>query len=140
MGDKERRILNFVKKHKLAVLATINNEGKPESSVIEFSEKNNLELIFDTFSSFRKYKNIKSNPEVAIVIGWDENITIQYEGTATELKDKELQESINLHINKLQDAKKFVGMEGIKFFKITPKWIRYTDISNEPWEIFEIKF
>ena len=109
-----------MKKHTLAVLATTTEDGKPEAAVIEFSEKDNFELIFDTFSSFRKYKNLKSNKNVAVVIGWDENITIQYEGTAIELHDKELQEYVEIHVNKLPDAKKFIKMKGIKFFKIIP--------------------
>jgi len=142
MNDKEKKgmILNFIKKHTLAVLATTAPNGKPEASVIEFSERDNFELIFDTFSTFRKYKNLKRNASVAVVIGWDDNITVQYEGVVEELSGKELQECVKVHIAKCPDTKKFVNQKNIKFFKIIPKWIRYSDLNVDPWKVFEVNF
>lgn len=137
--EKKKSILDFIKKHRLAVLATTSPENKPEAAVIEFSEKDNFELIFDTFSTFRKYKNIQLNSDVAVVIGRDD-ITVQYEGEVVELKGDELKEYQKIHITKLPDSSKFVEMEDIKFFKIIPKWIRYTDVSVSPWKEFEITF
>lgn len=86
--DKKKIILEFIKKEKLAVLATVG-ETVPESSVLEFGETDNLEIILDMFTASRKYKNMKANPNVSLVIGWDEDITIQYEGIAEELSGKE---------------------------------------------------
>jgi uncharacterized pyridoxamine 5'-phosphate oxidase family protein len=86
--DKKKIILEFIKKEKLAVLATVG-ETVPESSVLEFGETDNLEIILDMFTASLKYKNMKANPNVSLVIGWDEDITIQYEGIAEELSGKE---------------------------------------------------
>lgn len=76
----KKQVLDFIKKHRLAVLSTVNSNNKPESAVLEFGETDDFEIIFDTFSSTRKYKNLKQNNNVSLVIGWDENITIQYGG------------------------------------------------------------
>lgn len=138
--DKRKITLDFIKRHKLAVLATADNNCNPEAAVIEFSQKNNFELIFDTFSHFRKYKNIKNNPNVAVVIGWDEDITVQYEGNAVELKGAELLKCVMIHATKLPNVRKFTKIKGVKFFKIIPKWIRYNDLNTTPWNVFEIHF
>lgn len=59
--DKKKFILEFIKRHTLAVIATVNRENKVEAAVIEFGETENLELIFDTLSNSRKHRNIKRN-------------------------------------------------------------------------------
>lgn len=45
MTDQKKIILDFIKKHSLAVISTVDPEGNPESAVLEFSETDNLELI-----------------------------------------------------------------------------------------------
>lgn len=141
--DKEETkqlILGFVKKEKLAVLSTVTKNNLPEAAVIEFGEKDNLELIFDTLETNRKYKNLGSNKNVAFVIGWDEDITVQYEGEARELFGEELQEYKEEYFKKNPHAKKWENVPGIKYFKVTPKWVRYSNVSKHPWEIHEISF
>ena len=73
-----------------------------------------------------------------MVIGW-EPATIQYEGIAVELSGKELEEYKQVHFQKFPEAVKFEKL-GVKFFKIIPKWVRYTNVYEQPWEVFEIKF
>lgn len=60
--------------------------------MINFALTNNFEIIFNTFSTYRKYKNISQNNNVSLVIGWDEDSTVQYEGKAQEINGKELVE------------------------------------------------
>lgn len=78
--DHKKFLYNFMRKHSIGVLSTVSPEGNPEAAVIEFGETKDLQLIFDTIDTFRKYQNLKNNPLVAFVVGWDENRTIQYEG------------------------------------------------------------
>lgn len=140
MNSDRKTILDFIKKHTLAVLATATPDGKPGASVIEFSETDNFELIFDTFEHFRKYKSLKDNPYVAVVIGWDKDITVQFYGKATKLQIDELERYQKIHIKKLPDSAKFVNMKGIKYFKVIPELIKYTDLNFHPWKIIEISF
>lgn len=138
--NQKQIVWDFIKKHSLCVLATTNSKGNPEAAVIEFSEREPFELIFDTFSMYRKYDNVQKNRNVAVVIGWDENITVQYEGVAIELTSKESKDCQKIHIAKLPDSAKFVSMAGVAYFKIVPKWIRYSDLTVFPWRIFELEF
>jgi|SRR3989344_3901667 len=118
--DKKQIILDFIKRHDLGVVATSYSD-KPEAAVIEYGETENLELIFDAFVSSRKYQNLLKNPKTAFVIGWDENITVQYEEEASELKGEELNKYKEIHFNKNPRAKKWEGREGITYFKLVPK-------------------
>lgn len=136
--DHKGRILDFIKKHKLTVIATVASDSKPESAVIEFGQTDDLELIFECFDKSRKCHNLKSNNNVSFVIGWDEQITVQYEGKAFELAGEEAEKYKNIYWDKNPDAKQWKDAEGVKFFKVVPKWARYTDLNKFPWEIFEI--
>src|SRR3989339_545686 len=132
-------ILEFIKRNKLAVISTITSSNLPESAVIEFCQTDNLEVIFDTLKTSRKYKNLQKNTNVALVIGWDDDITIQYEGIAEELQGKPLDDHKKIYFAKSSRAKKWESNPDISYFLVKPKWIRYSDLNKSPWEIFEVK-
>jgi pyridoxine/pyridoxamine 5'-phosphate oxidase len=76
----------FIGRHKLGVLATISPSGEPQAAVVGIAVTADLELVFDTVKTSRKYQNLTANPAIAFVIGGDEEITVQYEGEAEELQ------------------------------------------------------
>jgi len=82
---KKELTYQFIAQQKLGVVSTINSENKPESAVVGIAVSENLEIIFDTVKASRKYRNIIRDPHVAFVIGWDNEITVQYEGIAEAL-------------------------------------------------------
>src|SRR3989344_2861189 len=125
--DQKKKILDFIKKHKISVIA-----------VVDFAQTENLELIFHTLASTRKAQNIQINKNVAFVIGWDENITVQYEGEVGEISDSELEQDKKLYLLKIPEAVKWINEDESKFFKVSPRWIRYSDLNLDPWEIFEV--
>lgn len=137
---KRKHVIDFLKQHTLAVMATTAANGHPQAAVVEFSETDDLEIIFDTFSSYRKYKNLQRDARVAFAIGWDDDETVQYQGVAHQLSGGELKKYQSIHLTKLPKAKKFVGMEQTRYFKVTPTWIRYSNLRVNPWEVFEVTF
>src|SRR3990172_10267160 len=138
MEDQEKKkiLFAFLKQQKLGVMATVTAAGAPEAAVLEFAQNQELEIIFGTFSIYRKYKNMQQNPQVAWVFGWDEGVTVQYEGIAAELAGEELLKYKAALFSKLPEAKRFDDWDEIKYFKVTPIWIRYADYSIHPWNIF----
>src|SRR3989344_313246 len=87
-------VIDFLKKNSLAVISTIDSaNNKPDAALVAFAETDKLEIIFHTFNNSRKYKNLQTNPSVAFVIGFGEKeqITLQYEGIAVELKGNEIE-------------------------------------------------
>ncbi|HTD98876.1 MAG TPA: pyridoxamine 5'-phosphate oxidase family protein [Mucilaginibacter sp.] len=78
-------VYQFIKQHKLGVVSTINSENEPEAALVGIAVSEDFEIIFDTVKTSRKYHNMLQNPKVAIVVGWDNETTVQYEGEATIL-------------------------------------------------------
>ena len=136
----KKAILEFISRERLAVIATVSPEGNPHGAVLEFGQTEELEIIFDTFERSRKYQNIINDPRVAFTIGWDKDITVQYEGIAHELSGDELEQSKQFYFAKNPGAQKWENVSGIRFFKVEPTWVRYSDLNVDPWEVFEVTF
>jgi len=83
-------VFQFMNRESLAVLATAAVNGQPEAALMGFAVTPELEIIFDTVKSSRKYPNLKKNPRVAWVIGCTTEVTVQYEGVAEELEGEQL--------------------------------------------------
>lgn len=135
---EKKGILNFIHLHDLCVLSTVSSANLPEAAVIKFAITNNFELIFNTYNTYRKYKNMQSNPRVAIVIGGEKGITVQYEGKAIELKGKELEKYMTIFHQKHSKSNWHTHPQ-TRFFKIVPIWLRYSDVRDfEKREMVEI--
>lgn len=63
-----------------------------------------LDLVFDTVSSSRKYGNLKSCRKIASAIGWSDEITLQYEGEAEEPAGSELKHCKRVFFAKWPDG------------------------------------
>lgn len=136
--DKKDTILRFLKTQRHAVIATSDME-KPEAALIGFGESDDLTLIFGTFTSSRKYKNIQKNKKIALVVGFNET-TVQYEGSVEILNGKELTRYKRLFYKKTPSAQQYESHPEQVFFKATPSWIRYVDFTVEPHREFECTF
>ncbi len=134
--DKQKAI-GFMKACPLAVVATVDGSGKPESAVVSFAITDGFELIFATDQSSRKAANLEANSHVAVVIGWDDKKTIQYEGEARLLSVAEDAVYKETYFEKNPFARKIVPERN--YYLITPSWARYTDIAVRPWDIKEIE-
>ena len=139
--DRKDRILEYLHQQKLCVISTTNAQGTSQSAVVAFAETEALEIIFGTFCTTRKYNNLKNNAQVSIVIGWDDDeaITIQYEGKAEELTGNNIEQYKQLQITKNPSSANYANHPNQRYFKITPTWIRYSDLSKDEEEIFEIE-
>jgi pyridoxine/pyridoxamine 5'-phosphate oxidase len=72
----------FISKRRLGVLSSIAADGTPQSALVGIAVSSELEIIFDTFKSSRKYSNLTSKPAASFVIGWEGEVTMQFEGVA----------------------------------------------------------
>ena len=134
-------IYQFITGQKLGVVSTVNSNGKPESAVVGIAVSESLDIIFDTVKASRKYENILDNADIALVIGWDNEITVQYEGTAEVLGDgDEAQQLREIYYEIYPDGRERAATwPGLVHIKVTPNWIRYSDF-NEPMVIEELSF
>jgi general stress protein 26 len=133
-------IFNFIKQHILAIISTATANGNPEAALVGFAISHDLEIVFDTVKTSRKYKNLLQNPVVAVVIGWDNETTVQYEGIATELSGDEADRYKEIYFEVYPDGRgRAKTWPDIVHFKIIPTWIRYSNF-NEPVMIEEMTF
>ena len=116
---------------------------KPESALVAFAETDHLELIFETFDYSRKYLNLKHNPLVSFVVGWDEkeHITLQYEGCAREAPPERIKEYQSILLSKKTPCTaEFLLHPRAKLFLVSPRWIGFSDYTQRPSEILEMNF
>ena len=141
-SNQQQKIADYISTQALGVITTVTVQGRPEAALLAVTETENLELIFGTESSTRKYRNLQHNPHVAFVIGHDFNarITIQYEGIAREISGDEAQQAKELHLKKNPGSSKYANKPQQRWFKVKPTWIRYMSLNERPADIFEISF
>jgi general stress protein 26 len=133
-------LYRFIDRHKLAVLATVSPSGDPQAAVVGIAVTSELELIFDTVKTSRKYQNLTADPAIAFVIGGDDEITVQYEGDATEIRADMHQKYFDIYFEKWPECRDHLKWPGIVHFRVRPKWIRYSDFNRDSFEISELKF
>jgi uncharacterized pyridoxamine 5'-phosphate oxidase family protein len=134
----QEKIESFIKNYPLTIISTTGKDY-PESAVIGFAS-DGLVLTFNTNITSRKYQNLIQNPRASFVIGWDENKTVQYEGEVTELEGDELTQYKEVYFEKKPEARQWGNADNLRYFKVIPKWMRYTNITVHPWEVEEFHF
>jgi len=137
--DKEF-LYNFITKHRFAVLSTVSADGNPEAALVGFAVAPDLRLIIDTVRTSRKFANLRTNSTVALVIGWENEQTLQYEGRVIFQAGREFNKMMDLYLKAFPDAKKREQYwKDIAHFIVVPDWIRYSDF-NDPPRIEELDF
>lgn len=124
-------LLQYIKKYAAGIIATRSSSGNPQAAYVEIAVSQQLELIFDTVKSSRKWNNLQHCSSVAIVIGgWDESeTTLQYEGIADEPQGAELERIRAVYFDAFPDGRDRLKWDGITYFRIKPTWIRYSDFN-----------
>ena len=135
-----REMYEFMDGERLAVLSTARKDGRPEAALMGFAVTPEMEIVFDTVRSSRKYPILKENPRVAWVMGCTTEITVQYEGEAKELEGEELARYKKVYFAKFPDGPARESWPGITYFVVRPKWVRYCDYNPGTRRIEEREF
>ncbi len=133
-------IHNFLTGSRLGVLGTVSPEGKPQNALVGYAVTPELEIVFDTVKSSRKYRNLGVNRNCSFVAGWSGEQTVQYEGVATELAPPHLETYLRTYFEVWKDGPARMSWPDIVHFVLKPTWIRYSDFDARPALIFEIDF
>jgi len=132
-------LLAFMRRHPLAVEATVSPEGAPQAAVIGVVVSDELEVFFDTLATSRKYANLKRDPRVALVMGWDlgEGCTLQLEGSAEEPLGGELERLQRLYFATFPDGVERRAWPAIAYVRVRPSWLRFSDFRGAAPTIVE---
>jgi hypothetical protein len=122
----------FIRTKRLGVISTTNVTGGPEAALIGFAFDVSAGLVFDTSASSRKARNLRVHPLAALVIGWDDETTLQLEGVATEPVGDELKTAKALYFDVWPDGRAREAWKDITYFVVKPRWMRFSRYSDPP--------
>ena len=135
-----KRLLEFLRQHRLAVQASVSATGSPQAAVVGFAVTDQFEIVFDTLDSSRKARNLRQNSRLALVIGGSndgDERTVQYEGLADEPSGAELERLKQVYYAAYPDGPTRLSWPGLIYVRVRPTWIRYSNYSADPPEIME---
>src|SRR5271154_6575718 len=130
----------FLLSCKLGVLGSISPEGLPQSALVGIAVTEELEIIFDTVDTTRKYRNLTANCRASLVFGWEGERTGQFEGDVFRPEGDELARYKAIYFAKWPDGPARQSWPGITYFVVRPRWIRYSDFDQSPPRIEEFSF
>jgi hypothetical protein len=127
-------LLAYIRGHKLAVVATINQHGAPEAALVGVAATDKHELIFDTVFSSRKHANLILRPRVAVTFVGPGEQTLQYEGLAFPISTSGSHDATyrETYYIAWPDGRERLNWEGLVYWGITPVWARYSDFDRGP--------
>jgi hypothetical protein len=132
-------LVAFITQHRYAVEASTAASGAPQAAVVGVVVTDALELFFDTLGTTRKAQNLRRDPRIAFVIGWDDR-TVQYEGVADEPTGAELAHLKQLYLAKFPDGREREAWPHISYFRARPTWVRYSDFRGPEPAVVELAF
>jgi Pyridoxamine 5'-phosphate oxidase len=97
-----------------------------------------LEIVFDTLDTTRKFRNLTANCRASFVIGWEGEKTVQFEGEAFLPEGEELERYEKIYFAVWQDGPARQSWPGITYFVVCPRWIRYSDFDQRPPVVEEV--
>jgi hypothetical protein len=133
-------IYQFIAKQKLGVLGTLSSGGSPQSALVGIAVTLELEIIFDTVKFSSKFQNLMSNSHCSFVVGWTDEITVQYEGEARQPEGVALARYQQAYFARWPECRSHLSWPGITYFVVRPRWIRYSDFDQNPVCIEEFTF
>ncbi|HEY6967860.1 MAG TPA: pyridoxamine 5'-phosphate oxidase family protein [Candidatus Angelobacter sp.] len=133
-------LYRFIAQNKLGVLGYTGEANKSQSALVGIAVTPQLEIVFDTVKSSRKYKNLMTRPACSFVFGWIGEQTLQYEGQAEELSGPILEHYQKIYFQAWPDGPARLSWPGIVYILVRPRWIRYSDFDQNPPLIQEFTF
>lgn len=124
------QLLAFIRRHRYAVQASVAASGAPQAAVIGVAVSDELELVFDTLGTSRKAQNLRQDPRIALVIGWDDEQTVQLEGVADEPIGAELTRLKRVYFDAFPDGPEREQWPAITYVRVRVAWARYSDFRS----------
>ncbi len=125
-------VFDIAKSKRYLVVSSANESGAPEAALMGFALTQANEFVFDTLSTSRKVVNLARNPAAALVIGWDDNISLQIEGLARRPVGDDLASAKTAYFREWPDGRARENWPNIAYVVVQPKWVRYSNYSGAP--------
>ena len=140
MDLSNAELYEFIARHRYGVVATTHEDGSPESALVGIAVSPELEIYFDTVGETRKAKNLRRDQRISIVIGWENEQSVQIEGVADEPKDAGLAALKLVYYAAWPDGPSRESWPRITWFRVRPRWIRFSDFNRADGAVRQIEF
>jgi len=130
----------FIARQRYGVVATTGADGQAQSALVGIAVSPELEIYFDTLGDTRKAKNLRRDPRISLVIGWDNEQSVQLEGIADEPKGAELVALKRIYYATWPDGPARESWPGITWFRVRPRWLRFSDFNRAEDVVRELTF
>jgi hypothetical protein len=128
----------FMAEHRYGVVSSISATCTPQSALVGIAVTDQLEIVFDTLRSTRKYRNLIARPACSVVLGLPGEKTVQLEGNAMEPDGVERTRYQEAYFLTWPDGRDRTGWPGMTYLVVRPTWIRFSDFDQRPPLIEEI--
>ena len=125
-------VFDIARTKRYLIVSTVAESGAPEAALMGFALTQAKEVVFDTLSTSRKAVNLARNSTAALVIGWDDNISLQIEGVARRPVGEDLASAKAAYFGEWPDGRARENWPDIAYIVVQPKWIRYANYSGAP--------
>jgi len=137
---EQTSLYEFISRHRYAVVCSNPRGGAPQSALVGIAVTPDLEIIFDTVKTSRKYPNLIARPNCSFVVGWEGEQTVQFEGIASEPTGRDLQRCQETYFSVWPECQLHMSWPAVTYFVVRPRWIRYSDYDKNPPLIEELTF
>src|ERR1700685_3105857 len=127
-------MLAYMRRHKLAVVATIGAGGAPQSALVGVGATDALEVVFDTLFTTRKHANLQRDRRIAVIFSGPDEQTLQYEGVALSVSVAAAQDEAyrEAYYKAWPQGRQRANWQNLVYWRVVPRWARYSDYDRGP--------
>jgi general stress protein 26 len=127
-------LLTYVRRHRLAVVATTAADGAPHAALFGIASTDRLELVFDTVASKQTHANLLRDRRVAVVFAGPDEQTLQYEGLAHPVSPVDAVDApyMAAYLDAWPEGRARLRWPDIAYWRVAPGWARYADYARGP--------
>ena len=133
-------LCTFMTRARYGVVSSLAADGTPQSALVGVAITPELEIVFDTLKTTRKYANLSARPACSVALWWGGEQTVQIDGVALEPSGAALDLYRQIYFAAWPDGRDRLAWTGITHLVVRPRWIRATDYDQAPPLIEEMQF
>jgi PPOX class probable F420-dependent enzyme len=134
------QLVEFIRARGLGVVATVGPSGEPQAALVGVAATDRGEIVFDTTRDSRKAANVSREHDVALVVGWDDEVTVQLEGVADIPTGAARERCLDAYFRHHPAGRLRASSPNIVHVRIRPRWVRYSDFRSATYGSVEWTF
>jgi hypothetical protein len=133
-------LYSFMSRARYGVISSLAADRTPQSALVGVAITPELEIVFDTLKTTRKYVNLVVRPACSVVLWWGGEQAVQLDGVAFEPAGAAVEHYREVYFGAWPDGRDRLTWAGITHLVVRPRWIRATDYDQSPPAIEETCF